>query len=145
MKAIVVCICLLAGIFKLQAQSSTTFSGLVVSEDKEPLIGATINWEGTTKAAVAGIDGWFTIERIDTLKAYNLEINYVGYETAIVEILPNEDRLELVVQANATLEEINVETTERSNFTSTLDPINIETLSACGIRTSSLLQCSREF
>ncbi|MCP4441719.1 MAG: TonB-dependent receptor [Aureispira sp.] len=145
MKAILIYICILAGVFNLQAQNSIKFSALVVSEEKEPLIGATVNWEGTTKSAVTDIDGWFTIDRIDTLKAYSLEINYVGYETAVVEILPNEDRLELIVQSNATIEQINVETTERSNFTSTLNPINMETLSACELGRAACCNLAESF
>lgn len=145
MKNILIYIAIIGSVIQLQAQKNSSFSGLVVNNDQEPLIGATVNWEGTTKAAVTDLDGWFKIDRLDTLKPYNLEINYVGYQTAVVEILPAEDRLQLIVQSNATLEEIEVSTTERSSFTSTLDPLNIETLSACELGRAACCNLAESF
>ena len=122
-----------------------TFSGLVVNENDEPLIGATVNWQDTTIGGVTDLDGWFTIDRIDTINPYILEIKYVGYETAVVEILPEEDRLQLVVQENATIQDIVVETRNRANFTSTLDPLNIETIGAGELRRAACCNLSESF
>ncbi len=136
---------LLASTSSLFAQRSTTFSGLVVDETGEILIGATVTWQDTTIGAVTDIDGWFTIERLDTTQAHNLQINYVGYETATVEILPDEDNLQLIVQQNLSMETILVEATERSSFSSTLNPINVETLGHGELRRAACCNLSESF
>jgi outer membrane receptor protein involved in Fe transport len=129
----------------LLAQVSKDFSGMVVDENDEILIGATVNWEGTTIGTTTEMDGWFTIPRLDTTQAHLLEINYVGYETATVEILPEEDRLKLVVQGNAIIGDITVESTQRSAFNSTLNPINVETLGEGELRRAACCNLSESF
>lgn len=123
----------------------TTFSGLVVNEAGETLVGATVNWKDTTVGAVTDIDGWFTIQRLDTVLPHILVINYVGYTTVEVEILPSEDRLRLLVEDNATLENITVESRQRTNFTSTLDPLNIENISEGELRRAACCNLSESF
>lgn len=121
------------------------FSGMVVNKADEPLIGATVNWVNTTIGGVTDIDGWFDIPRLDSTNSHILEINYVGYETVQVEILPSEERLKLVVEDNTTLEDIVVEAKERSSFTSTLDPINLETIGAGELRRAACCNLSESF
>lgn len=131
---------------KAQAQEKTTiFSALVVNEGDEPLIGATVNWKDTTIGAITDIDGWFSIERVDTINAYFLEISYVGYQKVEVEILPEENQLKLIVKENATIEDIIVETRNRANFTSTLDPLNIETIAEGELRRAACCNLSESF
>lgn len=122
-----------------------SFSGMVVNKADEPLIGATVNWQDTTIGTVTDLDGWFTIPRLDTLNPYVLEISYVGYETVQVEVLPQEDRLKLIVEDNATLDDILVETKERSSFTSTLDPLNIENIGEGELRRAACCNLSESF
>lgn len=121
------------------------FSGMVVNKADEPLIGATVNWINTTIGAATDIDGWFDIPRLDSISPHILEISYVGYETVQVEILPNEDRLKLIVEDNTTLQDIVVEAKERSSFTSTLDPINLETIGAGELRRAACCNLSESF
>lgn len=123
----------------------TTFSGLVVNETGEPLVGATVNWKDTTVGIATDIDGWFTIQRLDTILPHILVINYVGYTTVEVEILPSEDRLRLLIEDNATLENITVEARQRTNFTSTLDPLNIENISEGELRRAACCNLSESF
>lgn len=126
-------------------ENGPLFTALVVNEEDEPLIGATINWKDSSIGAVTDIDGWFTLKRIDTIRAYILEISYVGYQDVEVEILPEEDRLKLLVQATTTLEDIVVETRNRANFTSTLNPLNIETIGAGELRRAACCNLSESF
>ncbi|CAA6827686.1 MAG: Probable Co/Zn/Cd efflux system membrane fusion protein [uncultured Aureispira sp.] len=121
------------------------FSGMVVNKADEPLIGATVNWINTTIGGATDLNGWFDIPRIDSLGPHLLEISYVGYETVQVEILPNEERLKLVVEDNATLADIVVEAKERSSFTSTLDPINLETIGTGELRRAACCNLSESF
>ena len=111
------------------AQLSTTFTGQIVDENDEILIGATIFWQNTTTSATTDIDGFFELERPDTINNHILEIRYVGYEAAVVEIFPTENNLQLVLpNSSTTTETVEVVGEERDNFTSTLSTINVEHL-----------------
>jgi len=129
----------------LAQEDPMRFSGLVVNKANEPLIGATVNWINTTIGGVTNLDGWFDISRIDSLEPHLLEISYVGYETVQVEILPHEERLKLVIEDNKTLADIVVEAKERSSFTSTLDPINLETIGGGELRRAACCNLSESF
>ena len=77
------------------------FSGMVVNELDTPLVGAVVYWAGTTNAATTDGEGWFTLERPDTVQAHQLVIQYLGYEESAVEILPDEERLRLIINSSA--------------------------------------------
>jgi TonB-linked SusC/RagA family outer membrane protein len=56
--------------------------GMVIDEQNEPVIGATIKVDGTTTGAVTDLDGNFTIE---AGKDATLSISYIGYSTQQVK------------------------------------------------------------
>lgn len=129
----------------LAQEDPMRFSGMVVNKADEPLIGATVKWLNTTIGAATDLDGWFDIPRIDSVGPHILEISYVGYETVQVEISPDEERLKLIVEDNTTLANIVVEVKERSSFTSTLDPLNLETIGAGELRRAACCNLSESF
>lgn len=47
----------------------------------EALIGATVQIEGTAKAAATDIDGLFTLSGLDENANYTLTIKYISYKT----------------------------------------------------------------
>ena len=140
-----ICLALILPLSIIAQNDPMTFSGMVVNEADETLIGATVNWQDTTIGAVTDIDGWFTIQRMDSINSYILEIRYVGYETVEVEILPTEDMLRLIIQENSTLDNIIVESRQRANFTSTLDPLNVENISSGELRRAACCNLSESF
>ncbi|MDC0231138.1 TonB-dependent receptor [Aureispira] len=140
-----ICLLLLLPLSSIAQNNAMTFSGMVVNEADETLIGATVNWQDTSIGAVTDIDGWFTIQRMDSINPYIIEIHYVGYKTVEVEILPNENMLRLIVQENSTLDDIIVESRQRANFTSTLDPLNIENISSGELRRAACCNLSESF
>lgn len=83
-------LCLAAPVFAPQAQAqssqtqSGTVSGTVTDENGEPVIGATIKVKGNVSlATVTDIDGNFTLK---TNGAKQIEITYVGYKPAVVNV-----------------------------------------------------------
>jgi len=70
-----------------QAISQTgSIKGLIEdSETGEPLIGATVLIQGTTKGAVTDIDGNYIIKEV-VAGTYNLVISYVSYEQQVLRI-----------------------------------------------------------
>lgn len=81
------------------AQQSNTATGTLTDSDGEPMIGATIQVVGTTKATVADIDGNFTIEGV--APGSTLEISAPGYNTA--EVVWNGEPIAYVMEEKSNL------------------------------------------
>ena len=65
---------------------------LIFNDNKEPIIGASIILQGTTKGTISDIDGYFAVK---VPRETNLKISYIGYEEKIVkakDLLENNNR-----------------------------------------------------
>ena len=65
---------------------------LIFDDDKEPIIGASIILQGTTKGTISDIDGYFAVK---VPRETKLKISYIGYEEKIVkakDLLENNNR-----------------------------------------------------
>ena len=82
----ILCIVQCAMCMNLLAQESTggTFSGQVIDDKGESVIGAEVFWLNTTIGAVTDIDGNFTIPM--TVDSHHLVFNYLSYKTDTVDI-----------------------------------------------------------
>jgi len=58
-----------------------TITGTITDESNEPLIGATILLEGTSKGVSTDIDGKFVLQIDDNEVNGNLVISFIGYQT----------------------------------------------------------------
>lgn len=75
----------------IKAQSTAKLSGYVKdAKTEEPLIGATVQLDGTDLGAVSDVEGFFTIDNIPA-KTYNIKASYVGYE--------NETKFNVVIRS----------------------------------------------
>ncbi len=63
-----------------------TVSGLITDDNKEPLIGATVMLEGTSKGVSTDLDGKFSLELEDSEANGNLVVSFIGYQTQTVPI-----------------------------------------------------------
>lgn len=77
-----------------------TLSGTVTDSQGEPLPGATVTIEGTTRGASADMDGSFSI---DVNSGENLVISFIGYDKMVIPIT---DQTELQVQLQETTEKL---------------------------------------
>ena len=76
---------LVLGISSAMAQNTITASGKVISnDDGEPIIGASVLVEGTTRGTITDINGGFTIANVDA--SATLKVSYVGMQTATVKV-----------------------------------------------------------
>lgn len=74
----------LAFLFTLPVFSQQNVTGIVTSsEDKEPIIGASVMIKGTTRGASTNLDGYFTIQAQGN---QTLVISYVGMESQEIPI-----------------------------------------------------------
>ena len=63
-----------------------TVSGLITDDNKEPLIGATVMLEGTSKGVSTDLDGKFSLELEDNEAKGNLVVSFIGYQTQTIPI-----------------------------------------------------------
>lgn len=84
------------GIGLLIAQTSTV-SGVVTDDNKEPIVGASVLIQGTTIGVLTDIDGKFTISDVPAT-AKLLKVSFVGMKT---EEVPIKSNLVIVLSANS--------------------------------------------
>jgi len=76
---------LLGGILDSFGQSTYTLTGKVVDNDtNEPLIGATVMVENTSKGTNSRIDGTFVLKGIEDPQP-TFKVSYIGYQTLTIE------------------------------------------------------------
>lgn len=87
-----------------------TLKGVIIDNTtKEPLIGATVQIEGTTIGAITDIDGKFELKQLQG-KSCNLIIQYVSYKSQRIAVT-SEQKEELVIALspdNQQLDEVTV-------------------------------------
>ena len=98
------CIMHCALCIQLLAQEATggNFTGSVIDDNGEPVIGAEIFWLNTTIGAVTDIDGNFTIPM--TADSHHLIFNYLSYKADTVDI--TKASMPLVVQMSEDTKEL---------------------------------------
>lgn len=84
--------------FTVALAQQVTISGQVLDEKSEPLIGATINIEGTTNAVITDLEGKFTIK---VLPSEKLIISYLGYKPKTITIGKNR-RFDIILDPSVT-------------------------------------------
>ena len=72
----------------VEEQKEVAFSGKIVDEDGEPLIGVNITISGTTIGTLTDINGYFTIHFPEN-DSSKLIANYIGYETKEIKFSDN--------------------------------------------------------
>lgn len=75
---------LLAASVQVMAQSSGTFSGTVVDENGEPVIGAQVKVKGLKQGVVTDLDGNFTLPT-GVKRGTEIVVTYVGMESQTVK------------------------------------------------------------
>lgn len=84
--------------FTVALAQQVTISGQVLDEKSEPLIGATINIDGTTNAVITDLEGKFTIK---VLPSEKLVISYLGYKPKTIAIGKNR-RFDIILDPSVT-------------------------------------------
>lgn len=118
-------------------------TGVVVNQDKERLVGATIQWSGTTVGTATNVDGYFKIPRIEETNM--LVISYVGYTADTIEITPEDEDIIIFFAMGVEMETVEITAKERDNFISTLKTYNIETINSGELRKAACCNLSESF
>jgi len=126
--------------FSLCAQNLT---GNVFNDEDEYLFGATIMYDGTDIGTVADENGYFELPKMDTT-AY-LAINYVGYESVFIEVLPEEMDVQIMIAGITELVTVEVAANIRDNYVSTLSTFNVESISSNELRKAPCCNLAESF
>lgn len=118
-------------------------TGIIVNQDKERLVGASIYWQGATSGVYTNEEGYFKIPRIEATNM--LVVSYVGYTPDTLEITPEDEDLIIFFAMGVELGEIVITEKERDNFISTLKTFNIETINAGELRKAACCNLSESF
>lgn len=79
-----------------QAKTSRSLKGVVKDAGGEPLIGATVQIQGTQIYAITDLDGAFAVRAQSS--PYNLIVSLLGYHTQVIACAPNQESVEIVMQ-----------------------------------------------
>lgn len=142
MKALTIAICLFFSLASF-SQNAKMLYGNVFTESGETLIGATVQWEGTSIGTVTDEKGDFWIaKQLDTA---HLVIQYVGYTAVSVEMYPHEDTVFIKFEGTTELETVVVAEHRGDIFTSTLDTRNMEQITSCELKKAACCNLSESF
>lgn len=84
--------------------SGKKVKGRVCDENKQPIIGANVYWEGTQYGTTSDIDGNFELERKGNSK--NLVVSYIGYMTEVIPVDEKDDAMQVILKGEIALEEV---------------------------------------
>ena len=118
-------------------------TGIVVNQDKERLVGATILWQGTTKGVFTNEEGYFKIPRIK--ETNQLVISYVGYTADTIDITPEDEDIIIFFAMGVEMDVVEITVKERDAFISTLKTFNIEQINAGELRKAACCNLSESF
>ncbi len=118
------------------AQNTGSITGFIIDKlTQQPLSGASVKLDGSTKGAIADSSGKFRIANI-AAKSYNLEVSKVGYKTFtlynVVINSGNENTYTIELDQNATsLTELVIKANKRTVRAATLEtPLSVQRLTA---------------
>ncbi|MCI4651307.1 TonB-dependent receptor [Phaeodactylibacter sp.] len=137
LQSIFLLFCLFATSLSASAQGNGNLSGYVKdAKSGDPLIGATVQLEGTATGTTTDIEGYFELEGIEP-KAYNVTASYLGYQSAtlyniIVRSAGTPPVNFELTEATETLDEVVV---QASSLDDIVSPLSSQTLSAVEIST----------
>ena len=133
--AVAICSLLLStGAF---AQQNITISGVVYGEANEPLIGASVLVEGTTRGTITDVEGKYTISAPKTAV---LVFDYLGYTTEKVNVA-GKNKVNVTLKAETVLDEIVVvgyATMKRSDLTGSVSSVSSKSIE--GFKTGSVVE-----
>lgn len=132
----------------MQTGFAQSLKGIVYEEDenenKIPLVGANIYWEGTQLGTTTNDAGFFILDKIDSDRLH-LIVSYIGYQPDTVDIPTNLDSIEIVLSINRELNEVIVTGTSLSKYIDELDAKPTEVITSKELLKAACCNLSESF
>lgn len=112
--------------------------------EKVPLIGTNVFWEGTQIGTTTNVDGVFNLMKIKS-DHLHLIISYIGYKQDTLEIPIDQDSIEIVLAVNRELKEVVVTGTSLSKFIDQFDAKNTEVITSKELLKAACCNLSESF
>ncbi|MBK6994743.1 MAG: carboxypeptidase-like regulatory domain-containing protein [Lewinellaceae bacterium] len=110
---------------------------------EELLIGASGFWKDTKQGTVTDTAGRFSLPARN--EETTLVVNYVGYTSAEVQVLPGEDKIWVEIKGVAQLKEVTVQGKGFDTHISTLGVRNVESITSKELRKAPCCNLSESF
>ncbi len=107
-----------------------------------PIIGANVYWEGTTVGTTTDINGKYSISQAPSFPA-TLNVSYIGYSLESKEIIDN--KYIFYLRESIDLDEVEVSGQINTTKISTLEPLNIQTITTGEIQKAACCNLSECF
>lgn len=98
--------------------------GHIFDSEKNPIIGASINWEGATRGVISDENGFFEIVKGE--HQHMLEINYIGFRPKVVHINSVNETPEIILEEDNQLDEIVVTKSVSGKIKNRVDVLQTE-------------------
>ncbi len=109
-----------------------------------PLENANLFWLDTGKGTVTDANGKFQLEKPSEGKKHQLVVSYIGYKTDTLVIQPGESHLHHRM-TESKLTEVVIETKQKGEFISKLNPIQTQTITTAGLQKLPCCNLSESF
>jgi len=144
MKKIIMIAIVLIATINTKAQNKIKGKVLEISKNGEeiPIIGANVYWEGTTIGTATDLSGSYSIQEATSFPA-TLNVSFVGYTLDSKETIDN--KYIFYMRPSIELDEVKVKGKVNTTKVSTINPINIQTLSTGELEKAACCNLSESF
>ncbi len=93
MKKLFFIICILISMFNF----SQSIKGKVLDENKQPLVGANVYFDGTTIATITDEKGYFTLNYSSKINSI-LAVSFIGFQTQYISNVKSDEEINVVLK-----------------------------------------------
>ena len=116
---------------------------LMEDGNKTPIPGANVYWEGTTIGVATNTDGFYLIPQPETYPA-TMVVSFVGYQ-AYTQVIKENGHYHIVLSPSVELDEVKVKGKVNTTKFSTINAINMQTLSTGELEKAACCNLSESF
>ena len=113
-------------------------------QNKIPLIGTNIYWEGTQIGTTTDENGDFVLDKIES-DHLHLIVSYIGFKPDTIDIPSDQDSIEIVLSLNRELQEVVVTGTSLSKYIDALDAKPTEIITSKELLKAACCNLSESF
>lgn len=114
------------------------------ANEKVPLEGTNVYWEGTAVGASTNENGFFILEKIKSVHSH-LIVSYIGYQPDTIEVSSEQDSIEIILLVNRELKEVVVTGTSFSKYFDELDVRSTEIITSNELLKAACCNLSESF